>query len=75
MTISFQPKSAASANWGSIQIFDFVVKKFFSPNDGSTSLVKVAREIYDDKTSKFADDPSRLGRFNQIVLGELDQYY
>ena len=63
---SFQPKSANPANWEKIREFDLVVNKFFFPDDGSTALVEVARKIYEDKASKYANDVSKLNEFDQI---------
>ena len=64
---SFQPKSSDPANWKIINLFDLVIQKFFSPSDDSTALVEVARKIHEDKTSKFANDLSKLDEFDQIA--------
>ena len=64
---SFQPKSGGQANWEQIKLFDLAVQKFFSPNDGSTALVEVARKIYEVKTSEYANDFSMLNEFDQIT--------
>ena len=64
---SFQPNSGGQANWEQIILFDSTVQKFFSPNDGSTALVEVARKIYEVKTLEYASDFSMLNEFDQIT--------
>ena len=70
---SFQPKSSKAAKWETIQYFDLEVQKFFSPNDGSTALVEVARKIYEDKSSQYANDDSKLNKFDQITHEYFDK--